>query len=247
MSRGLTAVELAGGFGLPGTQSSAAPLTGRIEDSSGRQLAALPDQTRRLLQLAAADPSGNRHLVWRAAGQLGIPVEAATPAVEAGLVEFGGPVRFRHPLVPGVNGMPMPAARAPARRTGGVPRAVLVRHKREVQRTAACWLLDQLVALAACSMTVVTVCGSVIMDKCPACTRVMRAPARWAMRVSSAGGITWSVVPITAQDGTVFHAGVPEGSFRALAASGRWVAAMAAAWPAGRPEAKQLGTRLGLM
>jgi len=34
----------------------------------------------------------------RAAGRLGIPVQAGTPAVEAGLVEFGGRVRFRHPL-----------------------------------------------------------------------------------------------------------------------------------------------------
>ena len=37
--------------------------------------------------------------MWRAAGRLGIPVQAAAPAVEAGLVEFGARVRFRHPLV----------------------------------------------------------------------------------------------------------------------------------------------------
>jgi DNA-binding CsgD family transcriptional regulator len=35
--------------------------------------------------------------VWRAAGRLGIPVQAAA-VEEAGLVEFGGRVRFRHPL-----------------------------------------------------------------------------------------------------------------------------------------------------
>src|SRR5208282_799807 len=95
LPRGLSLAELAGGFGLPG----AAPLTGRIEDSFTRQLDALPAQTRRLLQLAAADPSGDRSLVWRAAGRLGVPVQAAAPAVEAGLVEFGAGVRFRHPLV----------------------------------------------------------------------------------------------------------------------------------------------------
>ena len=38
-------------------------------------------------------------MVWRAAAQLGIHAEAATPAIEAGLVEFGAYVRFRHPLV----------------------------------------------------------------------------------------------------------------------------------------------------
>jgi AAA ATPase-like protein len=94
LPRALGPAELAGGFGLPG----AAPLTGRIEDSFIRQLDALPGQTRRLLQLAAADPSGDRSLVWRAAGQLGIPAHAEVPAVEAGLVEFGRRVRFRHPL-----------------------------------------------------------------------------------------------------------------------------------------------------
>ena len=95
LPRGLAPSELAGGFGLPG----AAPLAGRIEDSFACQLDALPDQTRRLLLLAAADPSGDRPLVWRAAGRLGIPVQAGAPAVEAGLVEFGTRVRFRHPLV----------------------------------------------------------------------------------------------------------------------------------------------------
>jgi DNA-binding CsgD family transcriptional regulator len=95
LPRGVSPAELAGGFGLPG----AAPLTGPIEDSFARHLAALPDQTRRLLQLAAADPSGDRALVWRAAGRLGIPVQAGAPAVEAGLAEFGAQVRFRHPLV----------------------------------------------------------------------------------------------------------------------------------------------------
>jgi len=95
LPRGLAPAELAGGFGLPG----AAPLAGRIEDSFACQLDALPDQTRQLLLLAAADPSGDRPLVWRAAGRLGIPAQAGAPAVEAGLVEFGTRVRFRHPLV----------------------------------------------------------------------------------------------------------------------------------------------------
>ena len=87
--------ELAGGFGLPGT----APLSGRIEESFQRQLDALPAETRRLVQLAAADPVGHPVLVWRAAERLGISAGAATPAAEAGLLEFGAQVRFRHPLV----------------------------------------------------------------------------------------------------------------------------------------------------
>ena len=95
LPRGLSPAELAGGFGLPG----ALPLMGRIEESFGRQLEALPDQTRLLLAVAAADPSGDPSLVWQAAGRLGIPVQAVAPAVGAGLVEFGSRVRFWHPLV----------------------------------------------------------------------------------------------------------------------------------------------------
>ena len=96
LPRGMTPAELAGGFGLPAARS----LTGRIEDSFQRRLDALPAQTRRPLRLAAADPSGDPALVWRAARRLGLPVqEAAAPAVDAGLAEFGARMRFRHPLV----------------------------------------------------------------------------------------------------------------------------------------------------
>jgi DNA-binding CsgD family transcriptional regulator len=94
LPRGLPPARLAGGFGLPG----GAPLTSQIEDSFIRRLKALPGQTQRLLQLAAADPSGDRLLVWRAADRLGIDARADAPAVEDGLVEFGVQIRFRHPL-----------------------------------------------------------------------------------------------------------------------------------------------------
>jgi DNA-binding CsgD family transcriptional regulator len=95
LPRGLTLAELAGGFGLP----AALPLAGRIEDSFRRQIDALPAQARRLLLVAAADPTGDPALMWRAAGRLEVSTQAAGPAAEAGLVEFGGRVRFRHPLV----------------------------------------------------------------------------------------------------------------------------------------------------
>ena len=97
LPRGLSPSQLAGGFGLPGAMGSVS-LPGRIEDSFRRQLDGLPVETRRLLAVAAADPSGDPLLVWRAAGRLGIPVQVGTPAVGAGLVEFGPLVRFRHPL-----------------------------------------------------------------------------------------------------------------------------------------------------
>jgi DNA-binding CsgD family transcriptional regulator len=91
----LTPAQLAGGFGRPG----AAHIEGRLEESFRRHLDTLPAQTRRLLLLAAADPSGDTALVWRAAARLGIGSEAAAPATEAGLAEFGPRLRFRHPLV----------------------------------------------------------------------------------------------------------------------------------------------------
>jgi DNA-binding CsgD family transcriptional regulator len=93
--RGMTPAELAGGFGLPGE----IPLSRTIETSFRRRLDALPAESRRLLQLAAADPVGDPALVWQAAARLGIGVGAATPAAQDGLLEIGTRVRFRHPLV----------------------------------------------------------------------------------------------------------------------------------------------------
>ena len=95
LPRGLAPAQLAGGFGLLG----AVPLAGSIEESFGRRVQALPGPVRRLLLLAAADPTGDPALVWRAAAGLGIGTDAAAAAAEAGLAEFGTRVRFRHPLV----------------------------------------------------------------------------------------------------------------------------------------------------
>ena len=95
LPRGLTPQELAGGFGLP----TAARISGGIEENFRRRIDVLPDQTRRLLLIAAAEPLGDPALVWGAAARLGVGAEATAPATEAGLVEFGMRVRFRHPLV----------------------------------------------------------------------------------------------------------------------------------------------------
>jgi DNA-binding CsgD family transcriptional regulator len=90
---GLTPAEMAGGFGLP----DAPALSGRIEESFRRRLTTITPATRRLLLLAAAEPSGDPVLLWRAAERLGVQPEAAVAA--DGLVELGVQVRFRHPLV----------------------------------------------------------------------------------------------------------------------------------------------------
>lgn len=94
LPRGHTASELAGGFAVP----AAADPTSSIEGSFRRRHDALPAATRRLVLVAAADPTGDPSLVWRAAGRLDIGTDAAAPAVADGLVELGGRIRFRHPL-----------------------------------------------------------------------------------------------------------------------------------------------------
>jgi hypothetical protein len=60
LPRELSPMELAGGFGLPGP----GPLGGRVSGSFASQIEALPAHTRRLVQLAAADLSGDPSLVW---------------------------------------------------------------------------------------------------------------------------------------------------------------------------------------
>src|SRR4051812_1867314 len=95
LPRGLTARQLAGGFGLLGAQA----LTGRIEESFVRRLEALSDDARRLLLVAAAEPVGDPLLLWRAAERLGIRPAAAEEAQADGLLVIGEWVRFRHPLV----------------------------------------------------------------------------------------------------------------------------------------------------
>ncbi|MGE2836761.1 helix-turn-helix transcriptional regulator [Mycobacterium sp. SMC-4] len=94
LPRSLSRAELAGGFGEPG-----APASHSLEATYRRQLEALPRNTRRLLALAAAEPTGDPAVLWRAAEVLGLDADAAVPALELGLAEIGNRVLFRHPLV----------------------------------------------------------------------------------------------------------------------------------------------------
>jgi DNA-binding CsgD family transcriptional regulator len=108
LPRGVSPGQLSGGFGVP----DAPALSGRIEDTFQRRLEALPDDTQQLLLIAAADPTGDPVLLWRAAGQLGIGAEAAAAAQADGLLSIGDKVAFRHPLVrSAVYGAALPEAR----------------------------------------------------------------------------------------------------------------------------------------
>ena len=95
LPRGMSSAELAGGFGLP----DAGGVPAQIEDHYLRRIRVLPEQTQRLMLLAAADAVGDAATVWRAARTLGIGMDAAAPAASEQLLEIAGRARFRHPLV----------------------------------------------------------------------------------------------------------------------------------------------------
>ncbi|RMI28975.1 ATP-binding protein [Nocardia stercoris] len=85
--------ELMGGFAFPAIGA------GSLHDHYVRRIRALPDPTRHLLLLAAAEPTGDATVLWRAAESLGLRPSAAAPAGEEQLFEVGGQARFSHPLI----------------------------------------------------------------------------------------------------------------------------------------------------
>ncbi|HKA28450.1 MAG TPA: LuxR C-terminal-related transcriptional regulator, partial [Candidatus Binatia bacterium] len=95
LPRGLTTAELGSVFGA----SDAPALSGRIEESLRRRLGELPTDTQRLLLLAAAEPVGDPALLWRAAEQLGIGLQAAAAAESEELLQVAARVTFPHPSV----------------------------------------------------------------------------------------------------------------------------------------------------
>ncbi|WP_246654681.1 AAA family ATPase, partial [Nonomuraea guangzhouensis] len=95
LPRGLTVTQMAGGFGLLHTDT----LPGRIEQSFLSRIEDLPEQTRLLLLIAAAEPVGDPVVVWRAADRLGVTPASALAGGTDGLLSFDVRVTFRHPLV----------------------------------------------------------------------------------------------------------------------------------------------------
>jgi hypothetical protein len=74
-----------GGFGLP-----TLPVADQIEEGFRRRLSDLPPPTRRFLTVAAADPTGDAALVWRAVGHLDLSADDAAAAIDAGLARMLG-------------------------------------------------------------------------------------------------------------------------------------------------------------
>jgi DNA-binding CsgD family transcriptional regulator len=95
LPRGWTPAELAGGFAL----SDRPGVSGRIEESFVRRLEQLPEDTRLLLLVAAAEPGGDPLLLWLAAERLEIAPAAAGAAESDRLLVIDERVTFRHPLL----------------------------------------------------------------------------------------------------------------------------------------------------
>jgi len=92
----LSPQQLAGGDPLP----EALPLTDQMESVFLERVHRLPEATRQLLLVAAADESGDLGLVLAAARRFGADIEALNAAERAKLVSAHGTrLDFRHPLV----------------------------------------------------------------------------------------------------------------------------------------------------
>lgn len=94
LPRTFAPADLAGGFGMP-----SASTTQRVEDTYLRRVQALPASTQQLLLTAAAEPTGEPPLLWRAADILGLPADALVRAEAEGLLTVGTTVTFRHSLL----------------------------------------------------------------------------------------------------------------------------------------------------
>src|SRR5215472_11013980 len=90
-----TAEHLAGRASLP----EPLPLSQRLSDRFLRQVRDLPPNAQAFVLLAAADVTGDRSRLWRAAAQAGIDADTAAADADCALEFSGNSVRFRHPLL----------------------------------------------------------------------------------------------------------------------------------------------------
>ncbi|GAB7048354.1 helix-turn-helix transcriptional regulator [Catenuloplanes indicus] len=127
----------AGGFAPPSTSS----VPTLIERGFQARLAALPEDTRLLLTVASADPTGDPGLLWPAARTLGIDVpRAGAEAAATGLAEFGTRVRFCHPLARSAvyRAAPVAAVRAAHGALAEATDPVVAADRRAWHRAQAC-------------------------------------------------------------------------------------------------------------
>jgi DNA-binding CsgD family transcriptional regulator len=95
LGRELAPAQLTGEMSLPDPIPLGRSLRARFRGQAQR----LPAATQALLLTAAADPTGDPVLLWRAGRHLGFDSSAAGPAEAGELVTVGTSLTFRHPLV----------------------------------------------------------------------------------------------------------------------------------------------------
>ena len=95
IGQGLEPGQLTGSAPLP----EPLPLGRQLEQRYLQEIRGLPPDTQTLLLAAAADPTGDPDLLWRAGPQLGFTAAAAAPAEARRLVEIRDRIEFRHPLI----------------------------------------------------------------------------------------------------------------------------------------------------
>ncbi|WP_433327814.1 helix-turn-helix transcriptional regulator [Spirillospora sp. CA-294931] len=89
-----------GADAVPGAAVGPLPVAGRVQEAFRSRLAALPEATRLLLVVAAAEGSAELDVILRAAARCGVAAADLDAAERARLVTVSGDeVRFRHPLV----------------------------------------------------------------------------------------------------------------------------------------------------
>jgi hypothetical protein len=104
MGRQLTPEQLAGAVDLPDPLR----LAGSIQQLFARRMAQLGSGARRLLAVAAAEPTVSESVAW-AVARLDVDAESVEPELDT-FVRFGDGVQFSHPLVRSVAYYGMPAS-----------------------------------------------------------------------------------------------------------------------------------------
>lgn len=96
----LTAEQRGGGLDQQALHLGILPVSSRVEDAFAGQIVRLPERSRLLLAVAAAEDTGDLGIILQTAATLGASLADMAPAERARLVELRGDrVRFRHPLV----------------------------------------------------------------------------------------------------------------------------------------------------
>jgi DNA-binding CsgD family transcriptional regulator len=211
---GVAPADFAGGLGL----SAALPARGVDGDLQAR-LGRLPEDSWRLLLLAAAEPVGDPAMIWRAAAALGIPPEAAESLEADGLLSLDSRALFGRPLLRRVvYGMASKHERRHAHRAlADVMNQAAVRDRRAWHRAQAAAGPDDEIALEldACAATVRERAGlaaaAAVLERAAMLTleagpRVDRALRAAAAKIEAADPGAAAKLVVTAELGATDHA-----------------------------------------